>query len=115
LLLTACGTAQRQSASEPTEDAGADQSEANFQFGSKPTTDRSFELIKSDRSVRYARLRDIIVQAGASCSGVTKAYFAGGLDGTDEWVATCTDTGYWQIWMRAGSTDIRRCGNSRCE
>jgi hypothetical protein len=80
-----------------------------------PTNDASFRLLAADPLARFAILQALIVQSGNRCSVVTKGVLEGGLDGTDEWRASCIDTGAWQVWFKPDSApDVAHCSNAKC-
>lgn len=80
-----------------------------------PTNDASFRLLSYDGPRRFSVLRELIASDGRKCDAVTTAVLKGGLDGTDEWLAKCTDTGKWTIWFRPHTPpEVLRCSATTC-
>lgn len=80
-----------------------------------PTHDSSFHLLGEDGPTRFAELQQLMVAKGQRCAAVTKAVILGGLDGTDEWRVTCSDSGAWQLWFKNdGDIELDHCTDPKC-
>ena len=80
-----------------------------------PTHDMSIQLWNAAGPARHEYFRGLIVQSGKQCRWITSAISTGGLDGTDEWIVKCVDSGTWDIWFSTGrATEVRRCLSKSC-
>jgi hypothetical protein len=61
-----------------------------------PTAEKSFVLL-GDPARRRAFFQNALMTAGERCKLVQEAIFKGGLDGSDLWRVSCTDSGDWLV------------------
>jgi hypothetical protein len=101
------------------QESGATSQEVSYAYrepGSNvmPTHDASLALIAAEGPARFATLQATLAQAGKKCLTVTRAVLLGGLDGTDEWKVTCSDSGDWEMWFQPGTIEITHCSAASC-
>jgi hypothetical protein len=61
---------------------------------------------------RYLGLRRAIVDNGQRCKKVVAGHYQEDYKNMAMWVANCTDTGNWSIFIAPnGNVQVRRCGN----
>lgn len=81
-----------------------------------PTHELSMQLMGNDGPMRHENFQRLLIQSGRACSFVNSAVFRAGLDGSDEWMVTCADSGRWDIWFRPGlATQIFSCTAASCD
>jgi hypothetical protein len=72
-------------------------------------------MLDADPLMRFTTFKSLIVASGKTCGSVTNASLVGGLDGTDEWLVDCNNSGRWQVWFRSnGAHDVDQCRNVNC-
>jgi len=80
-----------------------------------PTNELSFQLIANDGPTRFANFQALFGQSGRHCAAVTRAVLQAGLDGTDEWLVSCSDGAVWQVWFRPQqSPEFDKCAGGKC-